>query len=66
MEVFEMDNKMLDGVCAVHSFYQLLSSLPHQLTSHPVNIIGAVTATITRCRQNFHNSDNVKCEPTSG
>jgi hypothetical protein len=61
---------MTDGVrvCvfAVHPSYQLVSSLTHQLTSHLVNITGAVTATIMRCRQNFHNLDNVNCEPTSG
>ena len=57
---------MIDGLCAVHPSYQLVSSLPHQLTSHLVNIAGAVTATIMRFWQNFRNLDNVKCEPTSG
>lgn len=58
---------MLDGVfvCAVHPSYQLAFSLKHQLTSHLVNIIGAVTANITRFKQNFHNMDNVKCETST-
>jgi hypothetical protein len=50
---------MLDGVCLC---VQLVSSLPHQLTSHLVNIIGAGTASITRWKQNFRNPDNVKCD----
>jgi hypothetical protein len=49
-------------VCAVHPPYQLASSLPHQLTSYLVNIIGVVTATIARCRHNLHKLGNVKCE----
>jgi hypothetical protein len=59
MEVFEMDNKCL-MVCAVHPSYQPVSSLPHQPTCHLVYTTGAVTATITRCRENVRNQENKK------
>jgi len=53
---------MLDGVCAVHYFYQLVSSLPHQLTSHVVNIIGAGKIFVIWTIQNVNpHPENKKC-----